>query len=68
MKLGIALLVVGVILLILAIPYSILAIVVAVTQLQGGNVSGGVPAYLGIIGVIVGLVMTGIGAIKVFKQ
>lgn len=68
MKLGIALLAGGVILLILAIPYSILAIVVAVTQLQGGNVSGGIPAYLGIIGVIVGLVMTGIGAVKVFKQ
>jgi len=55
-------------LLILAIPYLILGIVAGVAQLQVGNVSGGVSAYLGIIGVIVGLVMTGIGAMKVFKQ
>lgn len=68
MKLGIAFLVIGVTLLILAIPYSIMSIIVAFAQLEGGNVSGGVSAYLGIIGVIVGLVLTGIGAVKVFKQ
>ncbi|MFC1904538.1 hypothetical protein ACFLXT_02075 [Chloroflexota bacterium] len=69
MKLGIALLVIGVALLILAIPYSILlGIVSGVTQLEEGNISGGVSAYYGIIGVIVGFVMTAIGAIKVFKQ
>ena len=68
MKMGIAFLVIGVILLILVIPYSIMTIILAVTQLGGGNVSGGVSAYLGIIGVIVGLVLTGIGALKVFKQ
>jgi hypothetical protein len=68
MKLGIALLAGGIILLILVIPYSIVAIVVAVTQLQGGNVSGGIPAYLGIAGVLIGLLMTGIGAVRVFKQ
>jgi len=68
MKLGIALLVIGVILLILAIPYSILGIIVGFAQLEGGDVSGGVSAYYGIIGVIIGLLMTGIGAMKVFKQ
>jgi hypothetical protein len=68
MKLGIVLLVIGVTLLILAIPYSIMTIIVAVVQLEGGNVSGGISAYLGIIGVIIGLVLTGIGALKVFKQ
>ncbi len=68
MKLGIALLVTGVALLILAIPYSILGIISGVTQLEEGNISGGVSAYYGIIGVVVGFLMTGIGAIKVFKQ
>ncbi|MFC1902996.1 hypothetical protein ACFLX4_02895 [Chloroflexota bacterium] len=68
MKLGIALLVIGVALLILSIPYSILGIATGVTQLEEGNISGGVSAYYGIIGVIVGFVMTAIGAIKVFKQ
>ena len=68
MKLGIALLVIGVALLILAIPYSILGIISGVNQLEEGNISGGISAYYGIIGVIVGFVMTAIGAIKVFKQ
>jgi len=68
MKLGIALLVIGVALLILAIPYSISGIISGVTQLEEGNISGGVSAYYGIIGVVVGFVMTAIGAIKVFKQ
>ncbi len=68
MKLGIAVLVIGVTLLILAISYSILGIIAGVTQLEEGNISGGVSAYYGIIGVIVGFVMTAIGAIKVFKQ
>ncbi len=68
MKLGIALLVIGVALLILAIPYSILGIFTGVTQLEEGNISGGVPAYYGIIGVVAGFVMTAIGAVRVFKQ
>jgi hypothetical protein len=68
MKLGIPLLVMGVALLILAIPYSILGIISGVTQLEEGNISGGVSAYYGIIGVVVGFVMTAIGAIRVFKQ
>jgi hypothetical protein len=68
MKLGIPLLVMGVALLILAIPYSILGIISGVTQLEEGNISGGISAYYGIIGVVVGFVMTAIGAIRVFKQ
>jgi len=68
MRLGIPLLVMGVALLILAIPYSILGIIAAVTQLTQGNISGGVSAYYGIIGGVVGFVMTAIGAIRVFKQ
>ena len=68
MKLGIALLATGVILLVLSVPYLISAIVIGFTQLQGGNVSGGIPAYLGIAAVIIGLLLTGIGAVRVFKQ
>jgi len=67
-KLGIALLVIGVALLLLAIPYSILGIISGVTKLEEGSISGGVSAYYGIIGVVVGFVMTAIEAIKVFKQ
>ena len=65
---GMALLVIGVVLLILAIPYSILCIISGVTQLEEGNITGGVSAYYGIIGVVVGFVMTTIGVTKVFKQ
>ena len=68
MKLGIAILVIGVALLIMAIPFSILGIISGITQLEEGDVSGGVSAYYGIIGVVVGFVLTAIGAIKVFKR
>jgi len=65
---GILLLVIGVGLLIISIPYAILNIIGSINQLTQSNVSGGIPTYLGIIGVIVGLVMTGIGAVRVFKR
>ena len=68
MKLGIPLLVIGVALLILAIPYSTLGIISGVTRLEEGNVATGVSAYYGIIDVVIGFVMTTIGAIRVFKQ
>lgn len=68
MKLGIALLVIGVALLLISIPYSILGIISGVTRLTQANLSGGVLAYSGIVGVVVGFVMTAIGAIRVFKQ
>jgi len=68
MKLGIPLLVIGVLLLILSIPYSIIGIVTGVNQLEEGIISGGFSAYLGIIGVVAGFVMTTIGAIRVFKR
>ena len=68
MKLGIALLVTGIALLILVIPYSIVGIISGVTQLEEGIISSGASAYLGILGVVVGFVMTAIGAIRVFKR
>lgn len=68
MKLGIALLVIGVSLLIVSIPFSILGIATGVIQLTQDDISGGVLAYSGIFGVVAGLVMTAIGAVRVFKQ
>jgi hypothetical protein len=68
MKLGIPILVVGVVLLILSIPYSIVSLVSGIGQLEEGIVSGGVASYLGIIGVVAGFILTAIGAIRVFKQ
>jgi hypothetical protein len=68
MILGIVMLVIGVALLILAIPYSIVGIITGVSQLEEGIISGGFPAYYGIIGVVAGFVLTAIGAIRVFKR
>ncbi|MFC1900551.1 hypothetical protein ACFLYN_03050 [Chloroflexota bacterium] len=68
MKIGIVLLVIGVLLLIAAIPYSIIGIITGVNQLEEGTVSGGISAYYGVIGVVVGFVLTTIGSVKVFKQ
>jgi hypothetical protein len=70
MKLGIPLLVVGVLLLFLAIPYSIIGIIVGLNQAQGGAgiVSFGFSPYIGLIAVIAGFVLTTIGAVRVFKR
>ncbi len=68
MKLGIPLLVIGIALLLVSIPYSILNIITGVTRLTQSDVSGGILAYSGIIGVVLGLVLTTIGAVRVFKQ
>ena len=65
MRLGIALLVIGIASLIISIPFSILGIFAGLIQLTQANLSGGVLAYSGIFGVVVGLVMTAIGAIRV---
>lgn len=68
MILGIIILVTGVTLLLLSIPYSIWGIVTGVGQLEEGIIFGGLAAYYGVIGVIAGLIMTTIGAVRVFKQ
>jgi hypothetical protein len=70
MKLGIPLLALGVLLLFLAIPYSIIAIIVGMDQAQSvpGFFSSGLSRYLGLIAVIVGFVLTTIGAVRTFKQ
>lgn len=68
MKLGIPLLVIGVVLLLFSIPYSILSIITGVIRLTQSDLSGGFLAYSGIIGVVVGFVLTAVGAIRVFKR
>ena len=68
MKLGIPILVIGVALLFISIPYSILSIITGVIRLTQSDLSGGFLAYSGIIGVVVGFVLTAIGAIRVFKR
>jgi len=67
MKLGIPILVIGVALLLISIPYSILSILTGVIRLTQSDLSGGFLAYSGIIGVV-GFVLTAIGAIRVFKR
>ena len=68
MKLGIVLLVIGIAVLIVSIPLSILGIVAGVIQLTQGNLSGEGLTYAAIVGVIAGFLMTGIGAVRVFKR
>jgi len=67
-KLGIPILVIGVALLLISIPYSILSIITGVIRLTQSDLSGGFLAYSGIVGVVVGFVLTAIGAIRVFKR
>jgi hypothetical protein len=70
MKLGIPLLVIGVLLLLFSIPYSIISIIVGLDQAQGGQglVSFGFSPYVGLIAVIAGFVLTTVGAVRVFKH
>jgi hypothetical protein len=68
MKLGIVCLAIGIALLVLSIPYSIVAIFIGVTRTYTGIISGGFAAYYGIIGVIAGFILTTIGAVRVFKR
>jgi hypothetical protein len=67
-KLGILLLVIGVLILVLSIPLSVVLIVGGFSQLSIGNISGGVLAYAPVVGVVLGFVLTTIGATKVFKD
>jgi hypothetical protein len=67
-KLGIPLLVIGLVMLFLSIPFSVLMIIGGVNQLKLGNISGGVLAYAPVAGVIIGLMLTTVGATRVFKD
>jgi hypothetical protein len=67
-KLGIPLLVIGVLLLVLSLPLSIMLLFGGVNRLVVGDISGGVLAYAGLAAVILGMVLTTIGAFRVFKD
>jgi hypothetical protein len=68
MKLGIPLLVIGVLLLVLSIPFSVVLIVGGVNRLSIGDISGGFLAWAPVIGVLTGFILTTIGATRVFKD
>jgi hypothetical protein len=67
-KLGIPLLVMGVLLLVFSIPFSVVLIVRGFNNLSVGNISGEILAYAPLAGVIIGFVMVTIGATHVFKN
>ena len=67
-KLGIPLLVVGIILLLISIPYSLWSIMTGALRLFQSDTSGGVWAYAPIIGVIAGFLLTAIGVTRVFGK
>lgn len=68
MKLGIPLLVIGVLLLVLSIPFSVVLLVRGFNNLSVGNISGEILAYAPLAGVVIGFVMVTIGATRVFKN
>ncbi len=68
MKLGIPLLIVGIALLLVSIPYSLWSIMTGAIRLIQSDTSGGILAYSGIIGVVVGFLLTAIGVTRVFKR
>ena len=67
MKLGVALIAVGIGLLILSVPYAISSIVSGVFHSTRGNLPGGIPPYVGIVGGCAGIALAGIGATRIFK-
>jgi hypothetical protein len=67
-KLGIPLLVIGTLLLLFCIPYSVMVLLNGFNRLTSGDVSGGFMAYSPLIGVILSFVMITIGASRVFKN
>jgi hypothetical protein len=67
-KLGIPLLVIGVLLLVFSIPFSVLLLVRGFNNLSVGNISGEILAYAPLAGVVIGFVMVTIGATHVFKN
>jgi hypothetical protein len=68
MKLGIPLLIVGILMLFFSIPFSVIMIVRGVTTLTEGSIINGLIAWSPLIGVVVGFILTTIGASRVFKD
>jgi TRAP-type mannitol/chloroaromatic compound transport system permease small subunit len=65
-RLGIVFVVIGVLLLLVTIPYSIIRMISSITELEQGQVSGGIPGYLLIIGVVLGFVLIIMGATEIY--
>jgi hypothetical protein len=63
---GIVFVVIGVLLLIITIPYSIIRMISGITELEQGQISGGIPGYLLIIGVVLGFVLIIMGATEIY--
>ena len=68
MKWGIPVLILGILLLFASIPLSIMGMVGGVNRLTIGDISSGITAYAPLVGVVLGLVLTTIGATRVFKD
>ncbi len=68
MKIGLPLLIIGTLLLLACIPFSVMMLLNGFDQLTLGNISGGIPAYSPLIGVVLSFVMITIGASRVFKN
>ena len=68
MKWGIPVLILGILLLFGSIPLSILGIMGGINRLTIGDISTGITAYAPLVGVVLGLVLTTIGATRVFKD
>jgi hypothetical protein len=68
MKWGIPVLILGILLLLASIPLSIMGIVGGINRLTTGDTSSGILAYAPLAGVLLGLVLTTIGATRVFKN
>jgi hypothetical protein len=67
-KLGIPLLIIGLLMLFASIPFSILMIVKGISDLTGGLITGGILSWSPLAGVIIGLMLTTIGATRTFKD
>jgi hypothetical protein len=67
-KLGIPILVIGILLLFVSIPLSIFLVIRGVDTLAAGDIIGGAMAYAPIVGVVLGFLFTAIGATRVFKD
>lgn len=68
MKLGIAIMVIGILMLIISIPYSIWSIISGAMRLIQNDLSGGLLAYSPLIGVVLGFLLTVIGVTRVFGR
>ena len=68
MKLGILILVLGILLLVVSIPYSMWSILSGAVRLIQSDQSGGLPAYVPLIGVVLGFILTTIGVTRVFGR